>query len=232
MHGRHCIKTWASTQATIALSSGESELYSLTKGASQAIGLMALAADLGVELSVKLHTDASATLGIVKRQGPGKLRHVGVQYLWLQERVRDGTMAVLKVAGSSNPADLMTKHLALADLEKHIDFLGFEKHSDRAEAAPRLNALSTGNDHWEEDEFMVTRVHLKPRFSRFTPLRVEAAPPVRTLTASRVTCGKFIDTGEDFAVIDNWTNRSSAHACSARAWTGTTKFWRRTDWKA
>ena len=117
MHGWHCVKTWSSTQATVALSSGESELYSLTKGASQALGLMALAADLGVKLDVRMHTDASATLGIVQRQGLGKLRHIGVQYLWLQERVKSGSMEVKKIAGVGNPADLMTKHLAAADLE-------------------------------------------------------------------------------------------------------------------
>ncbi len=231
MHGWHCVKTWSSTQATVALSSGESELYSLTKGASQAIGLMALAADLGIAVNAKMHTDASATLGIVQRQGLGKLRHIGVQYLWLQERVRDGTMVVKKVAGIDNPADLMTKHLAAVDIERHIEHLNFERHSDRASAAPRLGAVIAAEDEWIEDELTVTRIHSRPRMNRFTPLRVEAAPPVRTLTATRVTSGKFVDSGETFTVVDNWTSRSSAHACFSKPWTGTTQFWRRKDWK-
>ena len=45
--GAHCIKAWASTQTTIALSSGEAELYAMVKGAAQTLGLMALAQDLG-----------------------------------------------------------------------------------------------------------------------------------------------------------------------------------------
>ena len=237
-HGWHCVKTWSSTQATVALSSGESELYSLTKGASQAIGMVALAADLGVAIEARLHTDASATLGIVQRQGLGKLRHIGVQYLWLQERVRDGSMVVKKVAGTSNPADLMTKHLAAQDVEKHVEFLSFERYQDRAGSAPMLSALVHGEseegdmDKWIEDESTVTRVHARPRRSRFTPLRVTQAPPVRSLTATRVTRGQFIDNGEAFTVIDNWTTRSTAHASSSRAWVGTTQFWRRRDWKA
>ena len=32
--GSHCIKAWSSTQATVALSSAEAELYALTKGAA------------------------------------------------------------------------------------------------------------------------------------------------------------------------------------------------------
>ena len=85
--GWHTIKTWSSTQATLALSSGESELYAMTKGSSQALGLLSLARDSGMQLNAKIHTDASATLGIVNREGLGKFRHVKVQYLWLQERV-------------------------------------------------------------------------------------------------------------------------------------------------
>ena len=64
MHGWHTVKTWSTTQAIVAMSSGESELYSLTKGAAQALGLMALAANFGVCLESRVHTDASATLGI------------------------------------------------------------------------------------------------------------------------------------------------------------------------
>ena len=237
-HGWHCVKTWSSTQATVALSSGESELYSLTKGASQAIGMLALAVDLGVVLDARLHTDASATIGIVQRQGLGKLRHIGVQYLWLQERVRDGTLVVKKVPGTDDPADLMTKHLAAIDVERHTEFLSFERYQNRAGAAPMLSVVvnkerdESETDEWLEDESTVTRVHSKPRRSRFTPLRVSGAPPVKSLTATRVTRGQFLDNGEAFTVIDNWTTRSTAHAASSRAWIGTTQFWRRRDWKA
>ena len=68
----------------MALSSAEAELYALTKGAAQALGLMTLLADLGVEVQAAVHTDASAAIGIVRRSGFGKLRHLNVRYLWLQ----------------------------------------------------------------------------------------------------------------------------------------------------
>ncbi len=84
--GWHTMKTWSATQTVVALSSGETELYSLTKGAAQTLGLMSLAADLGVSMHCMVRTDASAALGIIQRQGLGKLRHVNVQYLWIQDR--------------------------------------------------------------------------------------------------------------------------------------------------
>ena len=83
--GSHCIKTWWSTQATIALSSAEAELYALTKGAAQGLGMMTLMEDFGIPTAVTVHTDASAAIGLVRRAGLGKLRHLNVRYVWLQD---------------------------------------------------------------------------------------------------------------------------------------------------
>ena len=60
MLGTHCLKTWSSTQATVALSIAEAELYAFTKRASQALGLMTLSEDLGHKAEAVLHTDALA----------------------------------------------------------------------------------------------------------------------------------------------------------------------------
>ena len=70
--GQHCLKSWSSTQATVALSSADAELYALTKGAAQALGMLSLLVDIGVELSGTVHTDASAAIGILRRKGLGK----------------------------------------------------------------------------------------------------------------------------------------------------------------
>ena len=69
MLGRHCVKSWSSTQAVIALSSGESEYYSLVKGASEALGLRNAMRDWNLEVEVDLATDSSAALGIASRLG-------------------------------------------------------------------------------------------------------------------------------------------------------------------
>ena len=87
-HGKHLLKSWSTNQATIALSSGEAEYYAMVKGASQAFGMAALAADLGTPLEepMQLNTDASAAIGIGSRLGLGKVRHIEVNQLWLQEK--------------------------------------------------------------------------------------------------------------------------------------------------
>ena len=111
MLGQHCVKTWSSTQAIIALSSGEAEYYGVVKAASVGLGCRAMLQDMGIGCCLHVHTDAEAAKGIASRTGLGKTRHTAVHYLWVQERVRSGDIVLHKVRGDVNPADLLTKHL-------------------------------------------------------------------------------------------------------------------------
>ena len=231
--GWHTIKTWSTTQATVAMSSAEAELFSLTKGTSVTLGLISVAKDLGLNLDATVHSDASAALAIAQRQGLGKLRHLKVQYLWVQERVRHGDLGVRKVNGKDNPADLLTKHLAQADMEKHVAALGIETSATRADLAPELSSKEMQNSEsagqWEFGENgAVTMHHLKPRRHLFTPLRVQGSPPAKMLTAMRETRGTYCDNGEKFLRRDHWTSRATAHEALSRPWIGTSTFLLRT----
>ena len=53
-----------------------------------------------------MHSDATAAIGIARRKGLGKLRHLKVEDLWIQQKVRDKTMEIVKVLGTDNPADI------------------------------------------------------------------------------------------------------------------------------
>ena len=145
----------STTRATIALSSAEAELYSLVKGAAQTLGMMALARDLGVSLQATVNTDASAALGIIQRQGLGKLRHVSTQFLWVQEKVQRNEFDIAKVPGQDNPADILTKNVAAELIHKHTETLGVWIGNGRAQTAPQLSSI-TGDpeggdrDAWEE----------------------------------------------------------------------------------
>ena len=72
MLGRHTIKHWSSTQASVALSSGEAEFAGVIRGAGQGLGYQALLRDLGVEAPLRVWTDSSAAIGICTRQRLGK----------------------------------------------------------------------------------------------------------------------------------------------------------------
>ena len=84
--GSHVIKSWSSTQAVIALSSGEAEYYSMVKGASVGLGIHAMMREIGVIVHLGLRCDASAAIGIVLRRGLGRVRHIDVSQLWLQHK--------------------------------------------------------------------------------------------------------------------------------------------------
>ena len=87
MLGGHCLKSWSSTQKSITLSSGEAELVAAVKMCTEVIGITQLARDWGVELEGRIYVDSSAAIGVAKRRGNGKLRHVRVGLLWIQERI-------------------------------------------------------------------------------------------------------------------------------------------------
>jgi hypothetical protein len=116
--GGNCVKAWSSTQATVATSSGEAELIALVKAASEALGFSSVARDLGVEFRLKIFVDSSAAQSIASRSGLGRLKHVDVKHLWVQEAVKNGSFQVVRIAGVRNPADVLTKpHVARRLLE-------------------------------------------------------------------------------------------------------------------
>jgi hypothetical protein len=110
------VKSWSSTQGSIAQSSAEAEYYSLIKLGAEALGVQALAEDLGWSMRIKLWTDSSAAKSAASRRGLGKMRHMEIKFLWLQEAVRRGRLRLAKIAGEVNPSDVLTKPLSIKDI--------------------------------------------------------------------------------------------------------------------
>ena len=63
MMGQHRIKTWSKTQALVAKSSAESELYGVVKASCEALGSLALAQEMGQYMKARVHVDATAAEG-------------------------------------------------------------------------------------------------------------------------------------------------------------------------
>ena len=90
--------------------------------------------DFGVEKGGVIYADSSAVLAIAKRKGAGKLRHINISCLWIQERQGSKELELRKVLGTENPADLMTKHLARQSLDKCMRQLNQHRAVGRARA--------------------------------------------------------------------------------------------------
>ena len=138
MIGGHYIKSWSATQKGITLSSGEAELVAAVKMSTEVIGLIQLARDWGDKLGGKVLVDSSAALGVVRRKGNGKLRHVKVGKMWIQEKEETGELMFGKVKGEVNPSDLMTKGLCIKVMERHMTCIGQGIRGGRADAGLKI----------------------------------------------------------------------------------------------
>ena len=138
MTGSHVTKFWSSTQASLALSSGEEEYYGVVRAAGIGLGQQALFRDAGLEIPIRIWTDRSAAMGASARQGLGKLRHLDCHSLWLQQRMRRKQLELLKVPGEENPADLVTKHLeSEKKFTQSILLFNCQMRDGRAASAPQ-----------------------------------------------------------------------------------------------
>ena len=115
----YCPKTYGNTQGTIAMVSAESEFIAVVKASREELGRITLADDLGIKFRVRLHIDAVAALGILEHQGVGRVRHLDIGVLWLQEHQIRRVVELTKVLGTENPADLMTNLLAQGRVNKY-----------------------------------------------------------------------------------------------------------------
>ena len=140
LRGSHLIKSWSRQQNLVSLSSAEAELYGLVKASSEALGIKSMAKDFGQDLQIRVFADASAALGIVHRKGLGKVRHIDTNTLWVQQAAFSKRIAYLKVKGTVNPSDLLTKHLAEALRLQHATAVGIQFIGGRALKAPELCA--------------------------------------------------------------------------------------------
>ena len=142
MQGRHCLRIYSVTQKRVTLSSAEAELGAAVKASSETIGILQLAAGLGRDLVGRVHVDSSAALGVVARRGNGKLRHVRVGMLWVQELAESGELEYRKVRGTFNPADLLTKYQPQAKITQYLELMSQSVCGGRAVEGLQANRCS------------------------------------------------------------------------------------------
>ena len=134
MHGIISIKGYSSTQADPATSSGETEYYPGVKAASVALGVFGFASDLGSTLECHIGLDSTAAIGLMRRSGRGKSRHIALP-LWMQNAVRKGRVHVFNEKGTTNIADAGTKFWAGRRLWELMLAVGFVAPIGRSDIA-------------------------------------------------------------------------------------------------
>ena len=118
--GGHVIATHSRLQKAVALSSGEAELNAQVSGIIEGMGVVNLLAEWGSPLRLVSRCDSSAARGILQRVGVGKMKHLEVKTLWMQELVQNGRVSVERVRREFNAADVLTHGCTWNELSQHL----------------------------------------------------------------------------------------------------------------
>ena len=81
-----------------------------------------------------VYADSFNALAIANREGAGKLRHIHISTLWIQEKQDLHQLEMRKDLGRDNPADLMIKYLTRSAIDTHPQFMGHHRADGRAQA--------------------------------------------------------------------------------------------------
>ena len=100
--------------------------------------MQSIANDLGFDISVRIHSDACAAIGVARRRGLGKIRHLEVEDLWVQQKIRHRSVNLVKVLGTDDPADILTTDVAADLLKKMLEPIGMVQMDGRSSEAPEL----------------------------------------------------------------------------------------------
>jgi hypothetical protein len=130
------ILSYTRTQKTPALSSAEAELYAIGSGAVETLGTATLLKEFGIYDGVPvLRSDSQSALDVCRKRGPGRMKHIELKLLAIQEWTKEGRLTVRKVDTKENPSDVLTKAMTKELLTKHCWTLG-------------LRGNTFGNDAW------------------------------------------------------------------------------------
>ena len=118
--------------------------------------------DWGRDSCGVVYADSSAALAVAKRKGAGKLRHINVSSLWIQERQDREDLELRKVLGTENPADLMTKYLTRTAVDRCMGYLSQERLAGRAESGLKVQGGGDRKKEKDNSAQPATHAHTPP----------------------------------------------------------------------
>lgn len=129
--GGSTTKTSCKSQAVIALSSGEAEFYSLVSAACGGLGEQSALRDWGIWLPIQCWMDSNTGLAIASRHGLGRVKHVDTIFMWVQDAVSSGRIALGKKPTLDMLADLLTKALDQARMRMLLERMNYHFRDGR-----------------------------------------------------------------------------------------------------
>ena len=90
--------------------------------------------DMGFAVKPVLIIDAKATEHILDRHGIGKMKHIDVAHLWLQDEVKSNRLGVRRVKSEDNLADIATKAISKKITRKPVASMGYNDAQENLKA--------------------------------------------------------------------------------------------------
>ena len=109
--GKHLLDSYCQQQHTKKLRSAEAVFHEVVSGAARKLFIRNLLQALELRAVVRVGTDSSAAAGGTQRLGAGRVTHLEVKGLWIQEKVRSHELKISRAKSEDNRADLLTKVL-------------------------------------------------------------------------------------------------------------------------
>ena len=97
------LAAFARGQAVLSQSSCEAEVYAGVTTVAEGAHIQQILGWAGLPLRLKLGMDSSAARSAMSRRGVGRMRHMEVKVLWIQDMVFKGRLLLEKVAGTATP---------------------------------------------------------------------------------------------------------------------------------
>ena len=120
------IVSWKSKkQKTIALSTTESEIYSLTESFKEALWIRNMLNALGITIEkIKIYEDNTGAIAIVKNQNiDSKTKHIDIKTKFLNHSIKENNVDLNYIKSENQLADTLTKPLGKVKFEKFREAL-------------------------------------------------------------------------------------------------------------
>ena len=121
------VYSYSRRQKVVSLSSGEAEYYAAASGVSEGVYLKNIVQFLtGKPVRLVLRCDPQAARGMIQRQGvQGRVKHISLTVLWLQDLYQSGILSITAVQTRYNLADTGAKSLTASRVRFSLSLFRF-----------------------------------------------------------------------------------------------------------
>ena len=122
--------SWVSQlQKIVTLSTTEAEYVAVTEASKEIIWLQGIVAELGLNQGMNvLYSDSQSAIHLARNSAfHSRTKHIGLRYHFIRSLLDNDVLNLVKIEGSKNPADMLTKPVTAEKLELCATSVGLQE---------------------------------------------------------------------------------------------------------